>query len=681
MKFKRIKLKNIRSYEDAEINFPEGSLLLSGDIGSGKTTILLAIEFALFGLQPGQKGASILKHTKDSGGIELEFEIDGKTIIITRNLRRKKSVTQEATFISVDGKTQEKSITEIKDDILKLINYPQEFAKKTNLLYRFTVYTPQEQMKQIIIEDPETRLNTLRHIFGIDKYKRIKENSVILISKLRDLSRVKQAQIADLEKINLDLKEKKQLLSKIESQLPEIEKNLKQILGKNQQKQKEIAEIKDKIKEKAKLENEIEKTNLLLITKKQDASELQNQITDLKKKLEQTSKDFDPKEFEKVSNLLEELESQKSILDKQLINLSLKYDSLILKKQELIPLKEKIIVLKKCPTCLQQVSPEHKTTILEQTQKEINGLEKQIAIISEDKGKMQDQILKSENQIRELTLKKSALDQIKMRLQTVEQNSQKIEDIEKQRLSLEKDIKILSEQISTLKKSILELQKFDNLLLIKEKELADITENQRAVEIKKAEILKEIDFAKKQIDDLENQISEKQKTKNQLIYINELENWISGKFLEMISFVEKNVMIKLRQEFSKLFSEWFSILVPEDFVVRLDDDFTPIIEQQDYQLDYAFLSGGEKTAIALAYRLALNQTINSVLSEIKTKGVVILDEPTDGFSQAQLDKMRDVLQQLDVEQLIMVSHDQKIESFVDNIIRLKKVDGATKVWV
>jgi len=56
MKIKKIKLKNIRSYESQEIEFPEGSLLLSGDIGSGKTSILLAIEYALFGLQPGQKG-------------------------------------------------------------------------------------------------------------------------------------------------------------------------------------------------------------------------------------------------------------------------------------------------------------------------------------------------------------------------------------------------------------------------------------------------------------------------------------------------------------------------------------------------------------------------------------------------------------------------------------------------
>ena len=61
MILKKIKLNNIRSYENQEIEFLEGSTLLSGDIGSGKTSILLGIEFALFGLQPGQRGSALLK--------------------------------------------------------------------------------------------------------------------------------------------------------------------------------------------------------------------------------------------------------------------------------------------------------------------------------------------------------------------------------------------------------------------------------------------------------------------------------------------------------------------------------------------------------------------------------------------------------------------------------------------
>ena len=65
MKFKKLYLKNIRSYEEQEIDFSDGSLLLSGDVGSGKTSILLAIEYALFGLQPGQKGSALLRNNSN----------------------------------------------------------------------------------------------------------------------------------------------------------------------------------------------------------------------------------------------------------------------------------------------------------------------------------------------------------------------------------------------------------------------------------------------------------------------------------------------------------------------------------------------------------------------------------------------------------------------------------------
>ena len=137
-------------------------------------------------------------------------------------------------------------------------------------------------------------------------------------------------------------------------------------------------------------------------------------------------------------------------------------------------------------------------------------------------------------------------------------------------------------------------------------------------------------------------------------------------------------MARLRNEFSTIFNEWFSILVSDSLSVRLDEDFTPIITNQDYEIDYNFLSGGERTAIALAYRLSLNQVLNSMLSSIKTKGIVILDEPTDGFSIEQIKKMRDIFEQLKTEQLVIVSHEEQIEGFVNHVIRVKK-DGTSTI--
>lgn len=41
-----IYLKNIRSYKSVDIDLQKGISLFEGDVGSGKSTILMAIEFA-----------------------------------------------------------------------------------------------------------------------------------------------------------------------------------------------------------------------------------------------------------------------------------------------------------------------------------------------------------------------------------------------------------------------------------------------------------------------------------------------------------------------------------------------------------------------------------------------------------------------------------------------------------
>jgi exonuclease SbcC len=45
-----IMIENIRSYNEEVIDFPRGITLFEGDMASGKSTILMGIEFALFGL-------------------------------------------------------------------------------------------------------------------------------------------------------------------------------------------------------------------------------------------------------------------------------------------------------------------------------------------------------------------------------------------------------------------------------------------------------------------------------------------------------------------------------------------------------------------------------------------------------------------------------------------------------
>jgi len=680
MKIKKITLDNIRSYEHQEINFPEGSILLSGDIGSGKTSVLLGIEFALFGLQPGQKGSSILRNGQVQGGVAIEFEIEDSLIIIERTLKKGKTISQDYCSISIDGEKKEISVTELKSKVLELLNYPREFSKRQNLLYKFTVYTPQEEMKQIILEDSETRINTLRHVFGIDKYKRILENASTLISKVREEKRIKEAITSNLEQDKLHIVSKEGELSEKSLAISSIENDFLIKVDKRKIIQEEKEEISKKIEEKYKLQREIEKTRLFISTKNDTIYNNARQITQIKSQIQELQElDFDEKEIIELEKENSSIKLKKQELNEKNINTTSMIHSLNSKNKDNENIKEKLKHIEFCPTCLQEVDPVYKSNVINQMDSDTSLNMNLINELTTKKDSIQEQIIKLDY---ELSVKEKRIQELKIlriRLQEIKEKQRYLITLEKTNSMLSKDLEMLENQINLLKKTVFDLNKFDNLNEEKQKQLTEALKAEKMAEIKVAELKREIEVFSKQINEMKERIKKTEEIKQEAHYLSDLEEWLSKKFIPIILIVEKNVFTKLKIEFSKLFSEWFAMLVSDFFNVRLSEDFTPIIEQQDYEIDYAYLSGGERTAIALAYRLALNQVINSFLSKIKTRDLVILDEPTDGFSESQLDKMRGVLEELNVSQLIIVSHEQKIESFVQNVIRFKKENGKSMI--
>lgn len=676
MKLKKIILENIRSYEHQEIVFPEGSVLLSGDIGSGKTSVLLGIEFALFGLQPGQKGSSILRNGQVKGGVTIEFEIEGKTIILERTLKKSKGISQDYCSISIDEDKKEISVTELKNKVLELLNYPKEFSKKQNLLYKFTVYTPQEEMKQIILEDSDTRINTLRHVFGIDKYKKILENASVFLSKVREEKRIKEAITSNLEQEKQDIIAKEKELSEKSFNIFPYEKDFLLKTEKRKKIQEEKEEIYNKIEEKRRIQQEIEKTKLMKSAKDEKIYTNTRLITQLKSQIQELKDlDFDEEEIIKLEKENIAIKLKKNDLNESIINITSLMHSLNLKNQDNEKIKEKLKHLEVCPTCLQEVDPVYKSNVINQMDSNTSLNVNQINENNLKKELLKEQLMKLDY---DYSLKEKRIQELKifrMRLMGINDKLRDLTTLEKENLLFSKDLEMLENQINFLKDTVFELNKFDNLNEEKQKELNNALKEEKMAEIKVAELKREIEVFSRQINEMKERVKKTEEIKQQAHYLSDLEEWLLKRFIPIISIVEKNVFTKLKAEFSKLFSQWFSMLVSENFNVRLSEDFTPIIEQQDYELDYAYLSGGERTAIALAYRLALNQVINSFLSKIKTRDLVILDEPTDGFSDQQLDKMREVLDELNVSQLIIVSHEQKIESFVDNVIRFRKEDG------
>ena len=679
MIIKKVILDNIRSYEHEEIDLPEGSILLSGDIGSGKTSVLLGIEFGLFGLQPGQRGSIFLRTGSDWGGVKLLIEVDGKDYLIERTLKRAKTVSQDYAAITIDGQKQEMSVTELKSLILEILNYPNELSKKQNILYKFTVYTPQEEMKQIVLEDRETRLNTLRHVFGIDKYKRIIENTNTIRLKLREDKRLLEGVTLNLdEDINI-LKLKIGNLNDKKENIMSLSEELLLKIEMRKEKEKEKDEISGEINKKMDLRSKLGQAQGLLHSKTEIFNNNNNILSSIKKEIEEFSLlDFNQSEIQRIEDDILKKKKQKERLNSIYIENNSEIAALDSKIKSSEELEKKMQDLEVCPTCHQNVDAVYRANVLNKNYNEISRGRQRIKELTSEKKTIEDNIKEIDISISLYEKKVTDLKILKMRLDGIKERQARSEELRRQNSSIESDIGLLKKQIDSIKEDLLSLSRYDNIYEDKTKELSVLLKEERMLDIRLAESKKEIEMYERSIEELKERITKIENMKKKLDHIIELESWLNKKFIPLISFVEKNVMVNLKHEFSRLFSEWFSVLVPEDLVVRLSDDFTPLIEQKDSEIDYSYLSGGERTAIALSYRLALNQTINSLMSKVKTKDIVILDEPTDGFSSQQLDKMREVLEQLEVRQLIIVSHEQKIEGFVENVIKFNKEYGVSR---
>jgi exonuclease SbcC len=342
------------------------------------------------------------------------------------------------------------------------------------------------------------------------------------------------------------------------------------------------------------------------------------------------------------------------------------------KKEAPMALQERVMHLENCPTCFQTVSEEHKEKLAKKTQYEIEEITRELEQKIMDKNQLMKELEKEKNLIREYEADKNRAEENKIKFE----NQQEVKtQIRSESYNLDRttnEIDDLEKRINTQKKDLEDVEEIKQKQETTNNLLEELAVKQQEMEIKLAEKNKELEIEKRLLDQLHNEIKDKEKLREQTEYLRSLQDWINEKFLTIIIMTEKRVLAKIRNEFSEIFSKWFNMLVDQPLGVKLDENFTPVISNQDYDIEYDFLSGGERTAVALAYRLALNQILNTMLSKIRTKDLVILDEPTDGFASEQIDKMRDIFEQLNAKQMIVVSHEQKIEGFVDNVIRVKK---------
>jgi len=680
MLLKSLRLKNIRSYTDERIGFPQGIVLLAGDIGAGKSTILLAIEFALFGLLRGElSGTALLRNGAKEGLVELTFELNGKEYTIGRVLKRTKtSVEQDAGYFVEDGLRQELTAIELKTKVLGLLGYPADLVTKSkSLIYRYTVYTPQEEMKRIILEDKESRLMILRKVFDIDKYRRIADNAGVYAKLLRERKRLCEGQLADEQAKKQQLQQRQQDAHVVQQALLDIQPRLNAAKRSLSQQRTALDALEAERNALSKHRAVFEAAEAELRTLGQHRNQVQNELTQLTSALAEVPQPPSPQD---VAQQLSEKQQRLKEVEQDARTHIARRAQLAATRQLSEDTVQKIRTLDQCPFCLQKVDATHKHALSEQEQRKVDTLLAQHAQSDEALRKNEHIKQTVQQEILALQQQQAAIKEAQLRFQHYQQNQQRKQQAESRLAELASAMTTAEQRKQQATTALQAASSIETRYLSEKGRLDALHEQERAVAVEHATLIERAKLLREALSLLEKDIAAKQQARAQLDKLNVLHQWLDEHFSNLMSTMEKHVLTKVYHEFNSLFVNWFDLLIEDDVLVaRLDEEFTPVLQQNGYDTAVENLSGGEKTACALAYRLALNKVIAALRSKISTKDLVILDEPTDGFSADQVSRMRDVLEQLKARQIVLVSHEAMIESLADHVLRVVKEEHTSKV--
>lgn len=136
----------------------------------------------------------------------------------------------------------------------------------------------------------------------------------------------------------------------------------------------------------------------------------------------------------------------------------------------------------------------------------------------------------------------------------------------------------------------------------------------------------------------------------------------------------RNISRPLIQKYTKEFFNEFNFNYSD---LTLDEDYDVTVYGPEGESSMTMVSGGEKIAIALALRLGITQAMSK--GELDT---ILLDEPTIHLDSSRRHELINLLKDMSLlPQMIIVTHESQLENAADNLIKVEKENGISKVII
>lgn len=694
---KEIQLNSFLSHSKTKIEFrPDQHLLIDGKSGSGKSSIVEGLIWALYGRGRSDNRALIKRGSaKATVTILLTDDEDNKEYKIERSITEKNKHE-----LKVSEKEEGKKFTPIKT---KGTRETQDYLEKeilhsSYILFINSIVYPQENVENFVKQNASKRKDIILEIIKASDYdaylkkakdelQKIKTTKEVLLSKIEG----EQEDIANNEKVASKLKEYEQKEEELKKEIDTLKAEYK----KHTDRQQEIEGKKSDIKvTQGKLEIKLEEHT----AKGRRLEELNKKIIELSKV-----------DMEDLKAKVELLDTNKKALEQynaakdKMMSWSEKYTKILNDKPaehdyepQITEINQNLIKMinetaPQCPKCgyidtdwaeTHQEGVKRQEELLRSTQdkleahkkleekykKDVEGLGSQpmVTLSNEDYAKVANEVERLEESERELIRAQTSekeKDDAAAEIGVV--NAERIniaEEIE----TMEKEIagKDFSEEERTLKEKIIKINgKIDELLIVhsNNKELLGVARHASKKVIESKEKLKEhktnLTLAETSIEAIELVKEAFGPNGVKAIVIDYVIPQLEDKINNILSQLS-NFRVRLETQKSGL---------GKDTV--LEGLFIDIINDQGEVLDFSSYSGGEKLKIIVS--------ISEALSEIQKIGFRILDELFIGLDEESVDSFIQIMVTLQerFSQLICISHLRGIKETFEEKILITKTNG------
>ena len=688
-----VEMGDFLSHSNTKLDFDNGVTVFVGHNGAGKSSIIDAITFALFGQHTRKSNKGLIKRGANQGYSKITFSVKGKQYVAQRKVDSKGSLS--SSFSEIIGSDVQQIAAGERKQFGESMTH--EVESKIGLNFeklKIASIVQQGELNSIIKAKPKEFKELLNAIIGIDKLDVAAEGMKISTKEFRD--EIKRNAGYDDTHIEILKKELEDNQTELQESKP-IRVTLEE---KRKELQEELSKLKIKIEQESpkiqKIELMEERRQELFNYAKNAIQTIRNEIMEKERKIRDCEGCFEhAQQKNDLESKITRVEEAVNETRKKIQELSSQKISLI-EKQSLaskLQLKDN-----KCPVCdshVEKLNPlfqeKHLKEEEEKISSQITSLEKELEMYETKRIEFSEKLQKARDA--DAVLRAHSISS-KEQLQKIQQEIRtKKENIENIPLTVSNcnlvEISQIDSHAKTIFENILKLEnetkgfdknEYSQLVNFVEQKQTEISE----IDHKLGAISEKISKSEQRITQLKNIISELKIVKE---YVVELESIKSNVFSR-----DGPVATSLRSwalnTISAKASEYLALLNTKIQRIQLSEktrDISIACFAKSQVLDIESLSGGEKVSIALALRLGMASLLGA-----SNLNLMILDEPTTHLDSERRKALVGVLSQLsnisntgNPMQFIIITHDAEIfeDSAVEKIYKFESTEQGSNVIV